>query len=150
MWLIIGYGNSLRCDDGAGPSFVTQLRSRLPESAAQFICEHQLLPEMVEQLARPEIDKVLFVDAKRDQHPPFHFTPLCDQASESQSVTHQYGPQWLLSMSAALYQQPRQGWLLSLRAVNLDHGEQLSTDTQNAITLALEATIQFLATPPKN
>ncbi len=147
MWLIIGYGNSLRCDDGAGPGFVNQLRSRLPESAAQFICEHQLLPEMVEQLAHPEIDKVLFVDAKRDQQVPFLFTPLCDRAAETQSVTHQYGPHWLLAMSATLYRQPRQAWLLSLRAVNLDHGEQFSADTRNAISLALDAAIHFLDNP---
>jgi hydrogenase maturation protease len=137
MWLIIGYGNSLRGDDGAGPYFVEQLRRRVPNSAAQFICNHQLLPEMIEDLIQPHIDKVLFIDAKRHQSKPYLMTPVTQNISETRSITHRHGPEWLLAMAENLYGESRLGWLLTLSGTDFEHGTQLSTSAQQAIDIAL-------------
>lgn len=136
MWLIIGYGNSLRGDDAAGPCFIETLRRRVPNSSVTFICDHQILPEMVEELIRPEIDKVLFIDAKRQQA-PYLIAPLTAEIPAQRSITHQHGPEWLLSMAENLYGQPRQGVMLTLAGVDFDHGQQLSETTREAIDLAL-------------
>jgi hydrogenase maturation protease len=146
MWLIIGYGNDLRGDDGAGPCFVKQLRRRVPDSPAQFVCNHQLLPEMVAELIQPQIDRVLFVDARRQQPQPFLIAPLTTKIPEPRSITHRHGPEWLLSMAKNLYGQPRRGWLLTLAGVNFDHGEQLSTVTRKAIDLALPEVERLITT----
>ncbi len=135
-WLIIGYGNTLRGDDGSGPYLIDQLRQSLPEGRAQLIDGQQLVPEMVEEIIQPDIAKVLFIDVKRNQSQPCLLTPLKSPVKES-SVTHQVGPELLLSLAAELYAQPRRGWLLSLRGNRFAHSDQLSQDANQALEKAL-------------
>ena len=146
MWLIIGYGNSLRGDDGSGPHLVKRLRQRLPESLAQYIVSHQLLPEMVEDMVQPTVTKVLFIDAQRDQRQPVVLTPLRHKDCES-STTHNFGPEALLDLADKLYQQPRPGWLLSLRGSEFNHSERFSSDTHIALEKAY-LLVEKLLVPP--
>ncbi len=135
-WLIIGYGNTLRGDDGSGPYLINQLRQSLPEGRAQLIDSQQLVPEMVEEIIQPDIAKVLFIDVKRNQSQLCLLTPLKSPVKES-SVTHQVGPELLLSLAAELYAQRRHGWLLSLRGSHFAHSDQLSQDANQALEKAL-------------
>jgi hydrogenase maturation protease len=136
MWLIIGYGNSLRGDDAAGPTFVEALRRNVPDAPARFLCSHQILPEMVEELIQPQIARVLFVDAQRQQA-PYLISPMAAEIPTQRSITHRHDPQWLLAMAEKLYNQPRQGVMLTLAAINFEHGDPLSATTKDAIELAL-------------
>lgn len=143
MWLVIGYGNSLRGDDGAGPYFIDLLRRRLSASGAQFIVSHQLVPELVEEMVQPHIRKVLFVDCRRNQAAPYQLTPLVPQSFDA-SVMHQMDPSSLLFMVEALYQQTRRGWLLSLTGVEFEHTEELSLLTRSATEDAFYIVRQIL------
>ena len=59
-WLVIGYGNELRGDDGAGPSVGRAVASwHLP--GVRTLAVHQLTPELAEDLAQTK--RVVFVDA---------------------------------------------------------------------------------------
>ncbi|MEX1021114.1 MAG: hypothetical protein WDZ49_15755 [Litorilinea sp.] len=62
--LVIGIGNSLRGDDGGG--IVAAQALGAPWDAAglahRLLLTHQLLPEIAEDLAQPEVKAVLFVD----------------------------------------------------------------------------------------
>ncbi len=49
--LVIGYGNALRGDDGAGPAAAAALRDQLPLRIADVRFFHQLLPELSEVLS---------------------------------------------------------------------------------------------------
>jgi hydrogenase maturation protease len=63
MLLIIGYGNTLRSDDGVGPHVVREIAAqRLPDVTCVVV--HQLTPEMAAQVTLA--DQVLFVDAQVD------------------------------------------------------------------------------------
>lgn len=57
--LIIGWGNSLRGDDGIGLKVAELLERRLIQ--ADIRCSLQLLPEMCEEISRAR--QVVFVDA---------------------------------------------------------------------------------------
>jgi hydrogenase maturation protease len=58
--LLIGIGNSLRCDDGAGPAVVRRLLGKLPETVAAI--EHHGEGLSLIQLWR-EVDTVVLIDA---------------------------------------------------------------------------------------
>ncbi|MGF1587982.1 MAG: hydrogenase maturation protease [Pleurocapsa sp.] len=59
-YLVIGYGNTLRSDDGAGQSAANQIAAwGLPN--VRSLAVHQLTPELAEDIANA--DTVIFVDA---------------------------------------------------------------------------------------
>ncbi len=143
MWLIIGYGNPLRGDDGAGPIFVEQLRTKLAPDFARIITVHQLTPELALELSRPEITRALFVDVKRQQHSAAEILPLPKDSVQS-SFGHQLQPDILLHSAEHLYGRPLPGWLLTLPGRDFSFSEQLSSTTSDAFESALEACLSFL------
>ena len=58
--LIIGYGNTLRQDDGVGRYLAEQIaEEQWPE--CQVLSVHQLTPELAASIA--EVEQVIFIDA---------------------------------------------------------------------------------------
>lgn len=147
MWLIIGYGNPLRGDDGAGSLLAEQLLQQLPADRARVLPVHQLTPELALEIAAPGIDRVLFLDARRGQWEPLILTPL-NPAAATGSCGHQLSPELLLQMAATLYGQAPPGWLLTLAASNLDLGDPLSPATAAALPFALRQILGLIA--PQN
>ncbi|MHB1398498.1 MAG: hydrogenase maturation protease [Trichloromonadaceae bacterium] len=125
MWLIIGYGNCLRGDDGVGYRLAELLRDRLPLARARVLAEHQLTPELALELAAPEIDRVLFLDARRDQREPLILSNIAPPAGDA-SCGHQLSPGLLLHLTTSLYNQAPSAWLLTLPASQFNLGETLS------------------------
>ena len=132
-WLIIGYGNILREDDGAGFRLVTSLATDVPPHLVRVLAVHQLTPELALELAATEVDRVLFVDAQRHQDKPFVMRQL-DPLSAAGSCGHQLTPDLLLYMTHSLYQYTPKGWLLTLAAQQMGVGYSLSETAQAAIS----------------
>ncbi|EQD29207.1 hydrogenase maturation protease, partial [mine drainage metagenome] len=62
--LIIGYGNPMRGDDGAGPALVEALHKRLGDNAdrdLEIVSCMQLTPELTHDMSRSQ--RVIFADA---------------------------------------------------------------------------------------
>ena len=59
--LVIGYGNVLRGDDGAGFLTAELLRDKLRDPDIEILSQHQLLPELMEPISRAA--RVIFIDA---------------------------------------------------------------------------------------
>ncbi len=125
MWLIVGYGNTLRGDDGAGYRLAELLQERLSPHRARVLAQHQLTPELALELASPDIDRALFLDARRGQWEPLILTPI-HPSSDGGSCGHQLAPELLLQMAGSLYGHAPQSWLLTLPASRFDMGEGLS------------------------
>lgn len=140
MWLIIGYGNRLRQDDGVGYRLAKILTTKLvPRQSPQDIrvlAVHQLTPELALELAAENVERVLFIDARRGQNKPLIMRKL-DPAAALGSCGHQLSPQLLLHMTRVLYHRSPQGWLLTLVAQQLEMGDMLSRAAQSALTKAL-------------
>ncbi|MCL4804536.1 MAG: hydrogenase maturation protease, partial [Anaerolineae bacterium] len=64
-FLVIGYGNPLRGDDGVGWRVVEALEESL--SASSLIAVHQLTPELAGTIS--EVGQVVFVDATAGNSP---------------------------------------------------------------------------------
>jgi hydrogenase maturation protease len=98
--LIIGYGNTLRRDDGVGYRVVEVVASwNLPHVDA--ISCHQLTPELAANLGA--CDRVIFVDAALPGTQSQVTIQGLAQPSKPGLNTHDCNPSELLSLAAILY-----------------------------------------------
>lgn len=141
MILIIGYGNSLRQDDGAGLILANTLARacRKYDLPARCITTHQLMPELAETIAAEEISVVVFVDTQvvlpSETEPSVQICTLAADIS-SPSVGHHLTPELLLLYARLLYGRHPAAWLVTVPGIAFDHGESLSQLTQTALNTA--------------
>lgn len=140
--LAIGYGNTLRSDDGAGRVVAEAIADlSLPGMRSRSV--HQLTPDLAAEIA--EVDRVFFIDAvlwQWETPPKVQIQTLTPQVQNS-SLGHHCDPRSLLGLSASLYDRlPRAEWIL-IPALNFAFGETLSDVTQRAIVVAIEEIHRF-------
>ncbi len=148
--LIIGYGNSLRRDDGAGLLLAEALFARRHAAGlpVDLITAHQLAPEMAVDIAESRAGVVLFVDTVvTPPSPPdegetergFRTAQLVpiDPLAASATLGHHLNPATLLLYAAQLYAAHPAAWLLQTPGYDLNHGEGLSALAQAAVDDAL-------------
>jgi len=136
-YLVIGYGNTLRSDDGAGQFVAEQIATwNLPN--VRSLCVHQLIPELAEDIANS--DTVIFVDAVislKEKSKKIEIETLeceCNYSNFGHTVT----PRSLLYLSKTIYNKsPLSYWIL-IPAINFEFGEEISSITQQAIIQAIK------------
>jgi hydrogenase maturation protease len=135
--LVIGYGNTLRGDDGVGYQVAeTVAEWQFPQ--VRSIAVHQLLPELAADIAEVEI--VVFVDAVVAIDPPtpeIAITPIFAGGDENFS-THIFTPQLLLGMTQKLYRATPVAYLLTIPAIDFTLGTTLSPLAIRGKNLALD------------
>ena len=132
--LVIGYGNDLRSDDGAGRVVADRVeRLGLPGVTVRSLS--QLVPELALEIA--VVDLVVFVDASIEVGEPT-VTPVASQAVEASPRTHFADPATLLGMTASVGPVPGKAFVVSIPVTNLDLGFELSAATAQAVELAVE------------
>ncbi len=135
-YLIIGYGNSLRGDDGAGQEVADRVNDWNLENV-RSLSLHQLTPEVAAAIAEAEI--VIFVDAISSSEKPIkqvQIIPL--QAQENSSHwTHFQDPRSLLLLTQNLYGKTPIAYQVMIPAESFAFGESLSLTTEIAIEQAL-------------
>jgi hydrogenase maturation protease len=148
--LVIGYGNSLRSDDGAGCQVADIVASwHLPY--VRSLTVHQLTPELAEPIAASEL--TIFIDAyagefvkKRDKLAIQVQRIVIAQSaqithSDSSILTgvgHFSDPRSLLSLAQQIYGKTPTAYALLLPAVNWEFGEQISVITRKSIEQAVD------------
>lgn len=138
--LVIGYGNTLRSDDGVGPRVAEALAAwRLP-GVQSVVCD-LLTPELAEPVARA--GSVIFVDAAVDAPREVQFRPL-EPAASSQLMAHTAAPQTLLALARDVFGRAPAAWWLTIPVQNIGIGETLSPLAQKGFEVALsELTTRF-------
>lgn len=148
--LLIGIGNPLRGDDGAGYRLAATLLAEPDPSATpwQVLAVQQLTPDLAPAIANARL--VLFVDAdlrtdRRPQQPRLEPIPSARRPRRwPDRFSHQCHPAQLLELSGALYGQgPAAAWSLLLPARQLRHGEDLSPITARALAAGLQLVRQW-------
>jgi hydrogenase maturation protease len=137
-YLVIGYGNTLRSDDGAGQIVADRVATwKLPN--LRSLAVHQLTPELAEDLANSDI--VIFVDAvilsKQNSEKLEIKTLECDRIYSNSG--HIENPRSLLYLSKIVYKKSPLAYWILIPAINFDFGEEISSLTQQGITQALLA-----------
>ncbi|MDO3376626.1 hydrogenase maturation protease [Geoalkalibacter halelectricus] len=143
MWLVMGYGNLLRADDGCGRLLAADLAKRLPPQRAQVLSAHQLTPELCLEIARESVDRALFIDVARHQQRPFVLHRIRPEGDKGR-CGHQLSPELLLMLAQRLYGRSPRAWLLTLPAYRTTLGEELSRQAQAALPQALERCLALL------
>ena len=146
--LVIGIGNCLRSDDGAGIRVAEALEAQA--TGLQVLVCDQLTPELAEPISQARA--VLFIDAQMsdaseptaeaavDAHPQ----PL-EASTHGDPSGHALTPQRLLALSAALYGPCPPAWQLLIPGEQWQVGDQLSAHTAAACRNALPVVLAWSA-----
>ena len=130
--LVIGYGNTLRSDDGAGPKVAEEVAGLNLPGVRTLSCA-LLSPELAEPVS--QADRVVFVDAATNTC-KVELQPLAP-ASSSQLMAHAAEPATVLALARDVFGHAPQAWLLTLPVANMEVGEVLSKVTQRGVQTAL-------------
>lgn len=143
MLLIIGYGNTLRSDDGVGPK-VAEAAAGLNLPGARTLSCGLLTPELADPVAHA--DAVVFVDAAIDAPREVQLRQL-QAAESSQLLAHAADPRTLLALARDVFGHAPPAWWLTIPAENLSIGEELSPRAQRGFETAMEM-LKTLARQP--
>jgi hydrogenase maturation protease len=136
--LIIGYGNSLRGDDGIGPAVARAFAEQDAGDGARAIACHQLTPELAECIAA--VDLVVFVDAAVDLDAgTVQLRAVTDVSAPSCGLMHTATPAALLRLAAEIYGQSPQAFLVAVGVSSLALGEVFSHAAATALPVAVAA-----------
>lgn len=123
--LIVGYGNPLRGDDGAG---------RVAAERLGGVSVHQLTPELAERIAAA--DTVIFLDA--DVNLPPGEISVKRLAGAAAQLDHHAGPEGLLHLARMVYGKEPKAFLIGMGGENFDLREGLSAAAEHSVELALK------------
>lgn len=141
-FLVIGYGNTLRSDDGVGQIIANQIAQwQLP--GVRSLAVHQLTPELAENIAKA--DTVIFVDAvATNLEKPASVKIQQLEAEENTSFGHSCNPRSLIAFTQILYGKVIKAYWVLVPAVNFDFGEEFSCLTKREINITLNQIKQLI------
>ena len=138
--LVIGYGNSLRRDDGVGPRVAEAVETFGLPGVHTLVCQ-LLSPELADPIARAR--RVIFVDAAVDERDGVKFRQLVP-GETSQLMAHAADPRTMLALARDVFGRTPEAWWLTIPAIHLGFGTDLSHEADSGIHTAV-AEIQRLA-----
>lgn len=138
--LVIGYGNTLRGDDGLGPRVADAVEALHLPGVRTLTCQ-QLSPEHAEPIAQAQ--RVIFVDAAVALPGAVLLRPLAPNDSH-QLMGHAADPRTMLALSRDVFGQVPQAWWLTIPAVNLAFSEELTPAARRGLAEAVEKIQQLL------
>ena len=131
--LVIGYGNTLRGDDGVGPRVAEAVAAlRLP-GVHTLICQ-QLSPEHAAPISLAQT--VIFVDAAVDAPREVQLRKLVP-GDTAQLMTHATDPRTMLALSRDVFGHAPRAWCLTIPAVKMDFCEELTSEAQQGMNDAI-------------
>lgn len=143
--LVIGYGNPLRGDDGAGWRAAELIDAgQRPSGVAVLRC-HQLTPELAEDISTADL--VVLVDACYDGCSPGVVTTTAVGAANRPAAhtgpawSHHLDPDGLVGLAASLYGHAPPAVLVRVAAANLEPGTCLSPEVSAAMTEVVGAVL---------
>ena len=132
--LLIGFGNELRGDDGAGCRAARRLRACLGRHgrSVAVLTPGQLLPELAEPISRARL--VIFLDAScRAAAGQVRRTRLQPAAEAGSAMAHHQTAEGLLGMARRLYGRAPAGWLHAIGASGFGYTEAMSPQVRRAV-----------------
>lgn len=151
--LVIGYGNPLRSDDGAGPVVAERLAADPRLLGAEIRAEHQLTPEVAIDASRVAL--LVLVDA--DERVPAGEVVVRELAAASGAsgtraptgrdgrggppLTHHVDPSSLLALAAELWGAAPRTVVVGIGPQSLDLGDELTPVVAAAVPRAVDAVV---------
>ena len=137
--LVIGYGNDLRSDDGAGIRAAEMIAEQTtPASRSRVIITHQLTPDLADDIAAAE--QVIFVDAYLARAPGAKLRVekvTAELAGSARALGHRGDPAGLVRLADRLFGASPEAWLVGIPAYSFAAGETISPETLQMIAEAV-------------
>lgn len=137
--LVIGYGNTLRGDDGVGPRVAEAVGSLGLSGVRTLICP-LLTPELADPISSAR--KVIFVDASVDGADQVQWRELEPDAS-SQILAHAADPRTVLALARDVFGHAPRAWQLIIPALDLGFHEEISPRVQHHFKVAVKKIADF-------
>jgi hydrogenase maturation protease len=134
MLLLIGYGNTLRSDDGVGPKVIEAIAALKLPGVQTLSCD-LLTPELADPISRA--DTVVFVDAAVDAPAEVQLRPLVP-ADSAQIMAHAADPRTMLALARDVFGHAPKAWWLTIPVENMGIGEQFSDLARQGVASAIE------------
>jgi hydrogenase maturation protease len=130
--LVIGYGNDLRGDDGAGPRVAAEVAA-WGWPGVEALAVHQLTPELAEPLSRA--GRAVFVDAAvgGEGVAARQLGPVPARGG----LGHASDPAGLLALARAVFGRCPEAWLLAVPGSHFGFGPGLSETAERGVVAAL-------------
>jgi hydrogenase maturation protease len=142
--LVVGYGNALRGDDGAGGR-AAALLARDPRLAdATVLARHQLTPELAWNVSRASL--VILVDASSDEDPgavSVRRVEATDGAGSASS--HALDPGALVALARVLWDAAPPVFVVSVGAASMEMEDRLSPEVERALPVVVDAVAAIVA-----
>lgn len=132
--LVIGYGNTLRSDDGVGPRLAEAVEALALPGIRTLSCS-LLTPELADPVSRART--VIFVDASVDAARGVRLRALLP-ADSAQILAHAMDPRTILALARDIFGHAPEAWWLTIPAKNLGIGEELSVKAKRGLAKAME------------
>lgn len=143
MILVIGYGNSLRGDDGAGLLLARQIEQSclhrgLPVERLEY---QQLVPEIALDILRDDVTATIFTDthvahADSSRSGPQVQIRVLSASDASPGMGHHLTPATLLMYTHLLYGKQIPARLVTVPGFVFAHGQAISSQTRAALNKA--------------
>lgn len=148
-FLVIGYGNTLRGDDGVGYR-IAEIVADWGLQQVRSLPVHQLTPELSAEIASSRV--VVFVDARVSEGEAIALSPDTPPHLELQPLSpttdatlgHTATPTALLALTQSLFGVTPTAYHLLIPATQFEFQETLSPLTQQAMATALDQIHQML------
>jgi len=132
--LVIGYGNDLRSDDGAGRVVADRI-GELDLPGVEVRSVAQLTPELALEITK--FDIVVFVDANVEVSQTT-CAPVVAATAQPSAMTHFSSPESLLGMTASIGPVPPRAFTISIPVTDLGLGLELTPMTEIGVAQAVD------------
>jgi hydrogenase maturation protease len=131
--LVIGYGNSLRRDDGAGWHAAGLLADDPRLGDARVLVRHQLTPELAEDISAARV--VVLIDARDGGGPPgtISIHRVGQGGPAAPAWSHHLDPAALVRLADELYGGTPPVFLVSVTGASFGVGDRLSRAVRRAL-----------------
>ena len=130
--VIIGYGSTLRCDDGIGFLAAEALMDLLPEDQYEVIARQQLTPDLADSLSR--CDRVIFIDAHAGDAPgEIRTQPVIPTGKQWGAFVHEMAPDVLLDCVKQIFGKAPEAQLITIGVASLEIGQGLTPLVASAL-----------------
>ena len=141
--LVVGYGNPLCGDDGAGPAVVNHAAVDPALSGAEVRTQHQLTPELALDIAAASL--VILVDAGTNATPGDVVVERVDPAAdEAAAWSHHVDPAGLVLLTRELFGVAPPVFTVCVGAASMEVGDGLSPAVDAAIPAAARAVVALV------
>jgi hydrogenase maturation protease len=140
--LVIGFGSTLRGDDGAGPAAAERIEAKQIQGVHVIAC-HQLTPELADPVSRAQ--RVIFLDASIDLPEGEVRVSRLEPDAPHQLMAHVTSPGGLLQLSQSVFQASPEAWMVEIPVVEMGISETLSPEAEKAVNQAVEKVVELIS-----